>query len=407
MINDCAYPLLLTITGVDQPGITASLTAVLARKKISILDIEQVVVHRQLTLCLLIDLDINNEANEDILKDLLFVAKTKQQNLEYRIIKEDNSFVSDKHPRRYAITVMGSPVSTFAINQLSTILASHNANIASIRRLCNDNTLSSLEVSVTIEASAEEIIRLKADLMLELSKSEVDIALQRESLVRRNKRLAVLDMDSTLIQIEVIDELAKYHGVEKAVSEITNAAMNGQFDFSQSLKKRVALLKGLPEEKLLELANRLPLANGAVELITVLKGLGYKVGIISGGFHMAADTLMNKLGLDFAYANRLETVDGFLTGKVIKPIVDAEKKADLLEWIAHKEKIPLEQTIAIGDGANDALMLSKAGLGIAYYAKHILRKTASTTVSSGGMERIFYLLGMNALDINEFLRRSS
>lgn len=406
MILDCAHPLLLTVTGADQPGITAALTAVLAKKEIAVLDIEQVVVHKQLTLCLLVDLDISTEVNESILKDLLFVAKTKNQNLEYRIIRDDNSFVSDKIPRRYAITVMGNPVSTFAINQLSTILSSHNANIASIRRLCNDDTLSSLEVSVTIEANAESISNLKAELMTELSKSGVDIALQRESLVRRNKRMAVLDMDSTLIQIEVIDELAKYHGVEKAVSAITCEAMNGHFDFSHSLKKRVALLKGLPEEKLTELANKLPLANGAVELITVLKGLGYKVGIISGGFHIAADTLKRKLGLDFAYANQLEVADGFLTGKVIEPIVDAEKKADLLEWIAHKERIPLEQTIAIGDGANDALMLSKAGLGIAYYAKHILRKTASTTVSSGGMERIFYLLGMSALDIKDFLRRA-
>lgn len=405
-MNDANYfPVLLTVTGVDQPGITAALTCVLAESQTCLLDIEQVVVHGQLTLCFLVDLDITKSAGELVLRDLLFAARQKGQNLEYRAIHQQNILSNNQTAKRYAITVMGSPVSALAMNQLSSILSSYEANITSIRRLSNDDQLSSLEVLITIVANDDAIRRLKEDLMQQLVSKGVDIALQRESLTRHSKRLVVLDMDSTLIQIEVIDELAHYHGVKNEVAAITHEAMHGRYDFCDSLKKRVALLKGLPSSYLTELARNLPLDPGAKELITVLKGLGYKVGIISGGLHIAADMLKDMLGLDFAYANRLETCDGVLTGQVIEPIVDAEKKADLLEWIAHKERIPLEQTIAIGDGANDVLMLSRAGLGIAFHAKPILKKAASTSVSSGGLERILYFLGMSARDIQEFLQK--
>jgi phosphoserine phosphatase len=189
------------------------------------------------------------------------------------------------------------------------------------------------------------------------------------------------------------------------VSAITHQAMNGEFDFSESLRRRVKLLAGLDARHLHDLADKLPLTDGAANLVKVLKGLGYKVGIISGGFTVAADRLKDILGLDFAYANKLDIADGKLSGTVTEPIVDAEKKADLLEWVAHKERIPLEQTIAIGDGANDALMLAQAGLGIAFHAKATLKKSADTSVSTGGLEKILYLLGMNARDVEDFLRR--
>jgi phosphoserine phosphatase len=404
MNSECCYPVLLTVTGVDQPGITAALTHVLVQGQTSLLDIEQVVVHGQLTLCFLVDLDIAKPAGKLVLMELLLAARKKGQNLEYEINKR-NTLSSHQATKRYAITVMGSPVNALAMNQLSSILSSHEANIISIRRLSNDDQLSSLEVLITIVANDQAIKRLKEDLMQQLSSADVDIALQRESLIRRSKRLVVLDMDSTLIQIEVIDELASYYGVKNEVAAITHEAMHGRYDFCESLKKRVAFLKGLPCSYLAELAKNLPLDPGAEELIAVLKGLGYKVGIISGGFHIAADTLKKKLGLDFAYANRLEICDGVLTGQVLEPIIDAKKKADLLEWIAHKEQISLEQTIAIGDGANDALMLSRAGLGIAFHAKPILKKAASTSVSSGGLERILYFLGMCAQDIREFIQK--
>jgi phosphoserine phosphatase len=244
---------------------------------------------------------------------------------------------------------------------------------------------------------------LKQELMSELSECDVDVALQRETLTRRSKRLVVFDMDSTLIPIEVIDEMAKLHGVGEQVSHITEEAMHGRFDFRESLRQRVALLKGLKHSQVVELSKNLPLNDGAQDLMRVLKGLGYKVGIISGGFDIAADHLRKRLGLDFAYANKLEIIDGVLSGRVHDPIVDASMKAQLLTEIALRENIPLEQTIAIGDGANDALMLAKAGLGIAFHAKPQLKKMAATSVSSGGLERILYLLGMSAQDVEEFL----
>ncbi len=405
MNSERSCPALLTVTGVDQPGITSALTVVLARNRTPLLDIEQVVVHGQLTLCFLVDLDIAKPEGELVFRDLLAAALLKGQTLEYRAIDKQSSLSSSQATKRYAITMIGSPVNALHMNKLSSILSLHHANISSIRRLSNDDQLSSLEVLITIAGNDNSIKLLKEDLIKQLSSTGVDIALQRESLTRRSKRLVVLDMDSTLIQIEVLDELANYYGVKNEVAAITHEAMHGRYDFCESLKKRVAFLKGLPCSYLIELAKNLPLDPGAKELITVLKGLGYKVGIISGGFRIAADTLKDMLGLDFAYANRLETREGVLTGQVIEPIVDAEKKADLLEWIAQKEQIPLEQTIAIGDGANDALMLSRAGLGIAFHAKPILKKAASTSVSSGGLDRILYFLGMSAQDIQEFLQK--
>ena len=401
-----AQSLLVTVTGIDQPGITAALTQVLSKEEVVLHDIEQVVVRGQLTLCFMIDLDPESERGEQVLKELLFVASKQNQELKYRSVFLENepSFPRDSH--RYVATLMGSPVSALAMNRLSGILASYNANIDSIRRLSCSGLLS-VEIALTLFDKGSVETRLKEELMQSLSSIGVDVALQRESLTRRSKRLVVLDMDSTLISIEVVDELARLHGVEKEVSEITHRAMNGGYDFSESLRRRVGLLKGLSLEKCAGLAQSLPLNEGATELIGVLKGLGYKVGIISGGFTLAAKVLQETLRLDFAYANELHVKDGVLTGEVSEPIIDAEKKADLLTWIAHKEQIPLDQTIAIGDGANDALMLTRAGLGIAFHAKPVLKKIAATSVSTGGLDRILYLLGMSEQDRQEFLEFAS
>jgi len=395
--------LLVTITGPDRPGITSSLTGVLAESKVSLLDIEQVVVQGQLTLCLLLDSAMHSEVGEKVIKDLLFDAKRLGQEADFREIEISESSESGFGKVRYVLTVLGDPVSADSLHVLSTILARHEANIDSIRRLSRIG-LSSLEFNITLPRLEGAATKLKEEMIQKMAHRDVDIALQRETLTRRNKRLVALDMDSTLIQAELIDELARAKEVYSEVASITHQAMNGEFDFRESLKRRVSFLKGLEARRLEELAESLPLTDGAESLIKVLKGLGYKVGIISGGFTVAAEKLKNRLGLDFAYANKLEIEDGRLTGKVDEPIVDAEKKADLLSWVAHKEGIPLEQTIAIGDGANDALMLAQAGLGIAFHAKPSLRKSADTSVSSGGLEKILYLLGMNAHDVEDFLR---
>ncbi len=388
---------LLTFTGPDAPGITAALTQVLSQAQIELLDIEQVVVQGQLTLCMLVNFDLESESGEAVLKELLFSARKYGQELTYRQVE---AVTKKANKRRYVLTVMADRVTAEVMHHISSLLASHGANIEGIRRLSHGD-LSSLEIALSILES--RISELKEALLRQLSENSVDIALQRESLTRRNKRLVVLDMDSTLIQVEVIDEVAKLHGVLPEVSKITHQAMHEGLDFAESLQRRVALLKGFETAKLEKLVHSLQLTPGARELVKVLKSLGYQIGIISGGFEQAASYLRDQLGLDFAHANKLEEKEGRLTGQVILPIVDANRKADLLDIIAQSKQIPLEQTIAIGDGANDALMLAKAGLGIAYHAKPILKKSADTTISFGGLERILYLLGIHAREIHEFL----
>ncbi|MEI6790702.1 MAG: phosphoserine phosphatase SerB [Myxococcaceae bacterium] len=388
---------LLTITGQDAPGITAALTHVLSQAQVDLLDIEQVVIQGQLTLCLLVNLDSESDFGELVLKDLLFCARKLHQELSYRPVP---SVKPKKDKRRYVLTVMSDRVTAEVMYQISSLLASHDANIENIRRLSRGE-LSSLEIGLSILDSNVSV--LKAALLKQLSENSVDIALQQESLSRRNKRLVVLDMDSTLIQAEVIDEIARVHGVLPEVGLITHQAMHEGLDFTESLKRRVMLLEGFDVSRLEALVKDLKLTLGARELVRVLKSLGYQIGIISGGFDQAASYLKEQLNLDFAYANKLEEQNGRLTGRVIGPIVDAARKADLLDMIAQSKQIPLDQTIAIGDGANDALMLAKAGLGIAYHAKPILRKSADTTISFGGLERILYLLGIHAREIHEFL----
>ncbi len=385
---------LLTITGRDAPGITSALTETLSKSGAELKDIEQVVVQGQLTLCLLVDL----HQNQKVLEQLRIQARKLGQEMSDRVVPE----LSEKNnKRRYVLTVMAEPVTAETMCQISTLLATHEANIENIRRLSHGD-LSSLEIALSIRQ--ENAAPLKEGLLRELSERNVDIALQRESLSRRNKRLVVMDMDSTLIQNEVIDELARANGVFEEVSAITHQAMSEGLEFGDSLNKRVALLKGLSVSQVDTVVAELKLTPGAEDLVRVLKSLGYQMGIISGGFEQAANHFRDKLGLDFAYANRLEIEDGKLTGRVLEPIVDANRKADLLDIIAQSKQIPLEQVIAIGDGANDALMLAKAGLGIAFHAKPILKQAADTTISAGGLDRILYLLGIHGREIAELLR---
>ncbi len=390
--------ILVTVTGRDTPGITASLAQVIHNNGASLADIEQVVLQGQLTLCLLLDMATTPTAGEAILKDLLFDAKRMGLEMHFLVLGTQAAAPSDR--LRYAITALGTDLDANSISQVAGLLAEFDANIENIQQLSSDD-IRSIEITVAMKPHNED--NLRSRLFEITADQDVDIALQQENLLRRSKRLVVMDMDSTLIQMEVINELARMNNALDLVAEITRSAMAGEIDYAQSLQKRVTLLKGLSYQQALGLAQRLPLMQGANRFISVLRKLGYRTGVISGGFQFAADALKEQLGLDYAYANQLEVKEGVLTGKVVEPIVTPQRKADLLDAIAQKESITLSQTIAIGDGANDIFMLQRAGLGIAFHAKAKLRAAADTAISKGGLDRVLYFLGLHARDIADLL----
>jgi phosphoserine phosphatase len=402
-MNQAEKRVLVTVTGADTPGITASLTRVIADDGAALLDIEQVVVQGQLILALLLGVDSTPAHGEPVLKDLLFTAKKMGLDLQFTALE-----VGEPHGgpagMRYAVTAIGDTVDARTIHVISNVLARHDANIETIRRL-SDGHLASVEVIIHMPAGEDAALALRRALMEATTDLDVDLAVQRETLSRRTKRLVIMDMDSTLIQIEVIDELARMHGVVDQVSAITRRAMAGELDFEASLRERVSFLEGLEYERVLGLARDLPVTDGARDMLRVLRTLGYKTGVISGGFTFAANMLKEQLGLDYAYANQLEVENGRLTGRVMGTIITPQRKADLLDTIAQGEGITLAQTIAIGDGANDLAMLERAGLGIAFHAKAKLKAAADTAVSKGGLDRILYLLGLHARDVKLLLGR--
>jgi phosphoserine phosphatase len=386
--------LLLTFTGRDAPGITARITEVLAAAGAHLDDVEQVVVQGFLVLGFAVRFD-SRESEERALKELLYAAKQRGLSLEYAPLPE-----ADAAPRqRFAVTAIARRLGPEDLHAVSGALASHGANIESIHRL-SEGGLQSVEFAVSLPADVDASA-LKRALLAAAGQGSFDCALQKESLLRRSKRLVVMDMDSTLIRIEVIDELAREHGVGEQVSAITRRAMLGEMDYDRSLRERVALLRGLRAGVLYRLAANLPLTEGAETLLRVLKRLGYRTAVISGGFSHAAEALQQRLGIDFAWSNTLEIEDGKLTGRVVGPIVNAQRKADLLEELARREGVPLDQVIAIGDGANDLLMLQKAGHGIAFHGRPKLREAAHTSISAMGLDAILYLLGISGRDIQD------
>ena len=387
---------IVTVSGPDRPGITARLTAILAQSGASLIDIEQVVIQRQLSLGMLIGI---HEDDRGVLKELLFAAKELGMGLEFMPV--DNFKPNTPKAERYVVTAIGKSLGAPEMHALATMLAEHKANIAKISRLSLGN-LRSIEVHVDL-SSQDSAAPLKEALLRLAMRSSFDIALQREGVFRRSKRMVVMDMDSTLIQIEIIDELARAHGVRDQVAAVTERAMQGEMDYDESLRRRLSLLAGLDVSVLKRLASELPLTEGAETLMRALKRLGYRTAVISGGFSIAAESLKAQLGIDYAYSNTLEVKDGKLTGKVVGPIVNAARKAELLDTIAQSEGILLDQVIAVGDGANDLLMLEKAGLGIAFRAKPKLRAAADTSISAGGLDSILYLLGFNAQEVEEVL----
>lgn len=392
---------LINITGEDRPGLTAAITGVLARGGVNILDIGQAVIHDTLSFGILVEIPGTGQASS-VLKDLLFTGYELNQQVRFTPVSEDDyrNWVANQGKPRHIVTLLTRKVTAEQLQRVSSITARYGLNIDHIDRLSGRVALDTpaeqgkgcIEFSVRGEPADPQALR--AEFLSVAQELNVDIAFQQDSLFRRNRRLAVFDMDSTLIEAEVIDELAKAAGVGEQVSEITERAMRGELDFRASFKERLALLKGLDVKVLDDIGASLRLTEGAETLFAELKRLGYKTAILSGGFTYFAKQLQAKLGIDYVFANELEVVDGKVTGVAIEPIVDAQRKADLLVELARKQGLQMEQTIAVGDGANDLPMLAIAGLGVAFRAKPLVRQSARQAISTLGLDGVLYLLGM-------------
>jgi phosphoserine phosphatase len=392
--------MIFNISGEDKPGLTSSITAILARHNVNILDIGQAVIHNTLSLGIMVE--IPNEAKSSpILKDVLFRAHTLGIHVRFTPIPEEKytQWVNEQGKSRNIVTLLANRLTSWQISKISSIIASNGLNIDNICRLSGRLPLDSTEnrgnacVEFSFRGDPANPEKMRAEFLTSASEMGIDIALQRDNIFRANRRLVVFDMDSTLIEIEVIDELAKKAGVGDQVSAITGRAMRGEIDFSESLRQRVKLLKGLRESALEEIGDRLPLTEGAEKLIETLKKLNLTTAIISGGFSYFGERLKRELGIDYVYANELEIIDGTVTGNVIGTIVDGQRKSQLLQELSVRENISLEQVIAVGDGANDLPMLSKAGLGIAFRAKPIVKASAKQSISALGLDSILYLIG--------------
>lgn len=404
--------ILINVSGDDRPGLTSSLAKILAGYNVRILDIGQAVVHDALALGMLIEVA---QDFTPLKKDLLVRAHDLDLKIKFSPVSAEafDQWVRAQGKFRFIITVLGREITAEQFASITDAVSRNNFNIDLIERLSgrlsltgkvdNSNACVELEISGIIDSSPA----LRAELMNLTQRFEIDIAIQRESIFRRNRRLFVFDMDSTLIEAEVIDELAKLHGVGDKVSAITASAMRGELDFKQSFTKRVALLAGLSEARLEDIIRTIPLAGGAERLIQTLKSLGYKTAVLSGGFTFFGRHLQNRLGIDYVYANELETASGAVTGRVVGEIVDGKKKAELLKMLAEKENISVDQVVAVGDGANDLPMLNLAGMGIAFHAKPLVRQSASHSVSHLGLDALLYLIGVRDRDLDRTQFRSS
>ncbi|MDD3063137.1 MAG: phosphoserine phosphatase SerB [Massilibacteroides sp.] len=391
--------ILITISGTDKPGVTATLTEILAKNNAVILDIGQADIHNNLSLGILFQSTSVDSGN--IMKDVLFKGYELGVNIRFSPITEEDysKWVSLQGKNRYIITILGRKLTAKQIAGVTRVVAEQGMNIDDIKRLTGRIPLD--ESERTPKASVEFSVRgtpvnkeqMKSDFMLLSSELEMDISFQEESMYRRMRRLICFDMDSTLIRAEVIDELAERAGVGSEVKKITEAAMRGEIDFNESFRLRCALLKGLKASVMQEIAENLPITEGADRLMRILKKIGFKIAILSGGFTYFGNHLKQKYNIDYVYANELEIVDGELTGNYIGDIVDGKRKAELLRLIAQVENVDIRQTVAVGDGANDLPMISIAGLGIAFHAKPKVKENAKQSISTIGLDGVLYFLG--------------
>ncbi len=393
--------ILLNISGTDRSGITASLTEVLANNDAKILDIGQADIHHTLSLGILIKTDSSRSG--EILKQLLFKTRDLNVQVHFDLVSESdyNDWVSRQGKNRYIVTILGREITARQIAEVAKIISAQGLNIETITRLTGRMPLDETEqpltkgcIEMSVRGTPHDRVAMQSQFMNLASSLNFDISLQEDTIFRRSRRLICFDMDSTLIRTEVIDELADRAGVGDQVRAITESAMRGEIDFSESFKRRVALLKGLDVSVMQEIAENLPITEGVERMMSVLKRSGYKTAILSGGFTYFGEYLKRRFGFDYVYANELEIGDdGKLTGRYVGDIVDGNRKKELLKLIAQVENINIAQTIAVGDGANDLPMLSTAGLGIAFHAKPKVKQTARQSISTIGLDGVLYFLG--------------
>jgi phosphoserine phosphatase len=391
---------LINVSGTDKPGVTSSIMEILSRDGTQILDIGQAVIHETLSLGILVEVPADAQSSP-LLKDVLF--RTHELGLQARFTPIDEAsyaaWVAGQGKPRHIVTLLARRLSSRHLAAISAVICRFGLNIDRIERLSGRIPLGELSgasracVEMSARGALEDAAALRRELLQIAVAMEVDIAYQEDNIFRRNRRLVAFDMDSTLIDAEVIDELAKAAGVGEQVAAITERAMAGELDFTESFRARVALLKGLDQSVLEQVAQNLRLNEGAEKLIAIMRKLGYKTAILSGGFTYFGRYLQDRLGIDYVYANELEIADGKVTGAVTGTVVDGRRKAELLMELAVRENIALDQVIAVGDGANDLPMLSIAGLGIAFRAKPIVKQSAKQSISTLGLDGILYLLG--------------
>ncbi|MCD7930362.1 MAG: phosphoserine phosphatase SerB [Tannerellaceae bacterium] len=399
--------ILINISGNDRPGVTASLTEILAKNNAVILDIGQTDIHNNLSLGILFQ--STSEDSGNIMKELLFKSYELDVNIRFNPITEEEyeDWVGMQGKNRYIITILSRKLTAKQIAGISNIISDQGMNIDDIKRLTGriplDENKRSPKASVefSVRGTPRDKNQMQREFLELSSQVEMDISFQEESMFRRMRRLICFDMDSTLIQTEVIDELAVKAGVGDQVKAITEAAMRGEIDFCESFRQRCQLLKGLDVSVMQEIAENLPITEGADRLMRILKKVGFKIAILSGGFTYFGNYLKQKWGIDYVFANELEVEDGILTGNYLGDIVDGKRKAELLRFIAQIENVDLRQTVAVGDGANDLPMISIAGLGIAFHAKPKVKETAKQSISTLGLDGILYFLGYKDSHLDE------